>query len=207
MQRHGARELGVVLRRGPIPARLAAFCGQLADGADRDLHLLVAEDHRAQHDLLGQALGLGLDHQHGVLGAGDYQVQLRGGEVFLGRIQQVLPVPVADARRADRAVEGKSRERERRRGAEERRDVGVDVRIHRQHGRDDLHVVEEAVREERADRAVDEARGERLLLGRTALALEEAARDAPRGVGLLDVVDGEREEVPPRRGGCSWRRR
>jgi hypothetical protein len=49
--------------------------------------------------------------------------------------------------------------------------------------------------EERAQRPVDEARGEDLLLGGPALALEEAARDAPRRVGLLLVVDGEREEI------------
>ena len=46
---------------------------------DGDLHLLVAEHHGAEHDLLGQALGLRLDHQHGVLGAGDHQVELRLG--------------------------------------------------------------------------------------------------------------------------------
>ena len=62
-------------------------------------------------------------------------------------------------------------------------------------GRDDLHFVEEALGEQRADRAVDQARGQRLLLGRAAFALEEAAGDAARGVGLLDVVDREREEV------------
>ena len=68
----------------------------------------------------------------------------------------------------------------------------------------DLHFVEEAVREQRADRAVDQARGQRLFLGRTTFALEEAARDAARGVGLLDVVDGQREEVLARVA-RSWR--
>ena len=67
--------------------------------------------------------------------------------------------------------------------------------IQREHGRDDLDFVEEAFGEQRADRAVDQARGQRFFFGRAAFALEEAAGDAARGVGLLDVVDGQREEV------------
>ena len=60
---------------------------------------------------------------------------------------------------------------------------------------DDLHFVVEAFGKQRADRAVDQARGERFLLRRATFALEEAAGDLARGVGLLDVVDGQREEV------------
>ena len=37
--------------------------------------LLVAEHDGAEHLVLGELLGLGLDHQHGVLGAGDDQVE------------------------------------------------------------------------------------------------------------------------------------
>jgi hypothetical protein len=60
---------------------------------------------------------------------------------------------------------------------------------------DDLHFVEEAIGEQRADRAVDQAAGQRFQLARAAFALEEAAGDLAGGVGLLDVVDGQREEV------------
>src|SRR5690606_30746071 len=65
-------------------------------------------------------------------------------------------------------------------------------------GADDQHLVLEALDEERADRPVDQARGQRFLFGRTTLALEEAARDLAGGVGLFLVVDGQREEVLPR---------
>ena len=110
-------------------------------------------------------------------------------------IQQVLPVTVADARGADRALERDARQRERGGSAEHRGDVRVDVRIERHDRGDHLHFVEEALGEQRADRAVDQARGERLLLRRPAFALEEAAGDAAGRVGLLDVVDRQREEV------------
>src|SRR6185503_8973928 len=60
---------------------------------------------------------------------------------------------------------------------------------------DDLHLVREALRPERPDRAVDHARGEDRLLGRAPLALEEAAGDLPGRVHALLDVHGEGEEV------------
>ena len=67
--------------------------------------------------------------------------------------------------------------------------------VGREHGADDLHLVAEALRPERPDRAVDHARGQDRALGRAALALEEAAGDLPGGVHPLLDVDREREEV------------
>ena len=67
-------------------------------------------------------------HQHGVLRAGDDQVQLRGLELGRGRIEHVLAIDVADARGADRAVERNAGDRERGRCADHRGDVGIDLR-------------------------------------------------------------------------------
>ncbi len=60
---------------------------------------------------------------------------------------------------------------------------------------DDLDFIEEAIRKQRTYRAVDQARGQRLLLGGAPLALEKTAGDAAGGIGLLYVIDGQREEV------------
>jgi hypothetical protein len=65
---------------------------------------------------------------------------------------------------------------------------------------DDLDFVQVAFREQRADRTVDQARGQGFFFRRTAFALEEAARDLAGSIGLLDVVDGQREEVLARLG-------
>ena len=199
-------------RRLPVPSRLAGFVGELVDRADRRLHLLVAEHDRAEHDLLGQLLRLGLHHQHRVLGAGHDEVELRLLELRRGRVEDVLAVDVADARGADRAVERNAGERERGGDADHRRDVGIDLGVHRHHRRDDLDFVVEAVGEQRPDRAVDQARGQDVLLRRPPFALEEAAGNLAGGVVLLDVVDGERKEVLPglrllgRRRRCTARR-
>src|SRR5690606_16607728 len=83
---------------------------------------------------------------------------------------------------------------ERDRRAEQRDDVRVVLLVRREDEARDLRLVHEALGEERADRAVDLARREDLLLARPTLALEEAARDLARGVALLAVLDREREE-------------
>jgi len=118
----------------------------------------------------------------------------------LARVQHVLAVDVAHARGADRAGERDAGDGQRGARRDQRGDVGVDFGVQRHHVHDDLHFVEEAFREQRANRAVDQARGERLELARAAFTLEEAARDLAGGVGLLDVVDGQRKEVLARLG-------
>ena len=120
------------------------------------------------------------------------------GRFVLQRVQDVLAVDIADAGGGDRAEERNAGDGQRRRGADQGDDVGIVLQVMAQHGADDLRLVAEAGREQRADRPVDEARGQHLLLGRPAFALEEAAGDLAGGEGLFLVVDGEREEIDPR---------
>ena len=85
--------------------------------------------------------------------------------------------------------------RERRRRAGDGEHVGVVLGVGREHERDDLRLVAPAGREQRPDRPIDHAAGEHFLLGRLAFALEEAAGDAARRVGVFAVVDRQRQEV------------
>src|SRR5690606_17030121 len=110
-------------------------------------------------------------------------------------VEDVLAVLVADLGGADRALERGAGQRQGGRGTDQGRDVTVDFRVQRHHRGDDLDLVLVVLREQRTDRTVDQARNQRFLLGRTALALEEATGDAAAGVELLLVVNGEREEV------------
>jgi len=56
-------------------------------------------------------------------------------------------------------------------------------------------VVAIAVGEQGPDRAIDQARDQRLLFGRAAFALEVAARNASRRESLFLIIDGEGEEI------------
>ena len=67
--------------------------------------------------------------------------------------------------------------------------------VDRERDRHELGVIAPFLGEQRADRTVDHARGERALLARAALALEEGAGDFPGGVHALLDVHRQREEV------------
>jgi len=143
----------------------------------------VTEQHGAEHHVFRQLLGFGFHHQHGVLGAGDDQVELRGFELLGARIEDVLAIGVADAGGADRAVKRHASQAHGGGGADQGRDVAGNFRVERDYGGDHLNLV------------VDQSRGQGLVLGRTAFTLEEAAGNTAAGVEALHVVDGQREEV------------
>jgi hypothetical protein len=168
------------------------------DGVDGDLALLVAEHHGAQHHVFGQLLRFGLDHQHG----GSVPATTRSIWLLLrgsARVQHVLAVDVAHARGADRAVE---------------RDAAIASAA--------LVAIMAAMSASTSGfsetvwmttcTSLKKPSGNSGRIGRSirrlvsvssslgGLALEEAAGDLAGGVGLLDVVDGQREEVLARLG-------
>ena len=189
-------EVGIVADR-QLPHVLGGLLGELDDRVDDLLRCVVREHDRPEHDLFRELLGLGFDHHHRIVGGGDDEVELALLDLVERGVEDVFAVDIADPRRADRAEEGHAREGQRRRRRDHRDDVGLVLAVIAQHLGDDVDLVVEAFREERADRPVDQAAGERLLLGGAALALEEAARNAAGGGELLLIVDGEREEVLP----------
>src|SRR5690606_33611259 len=75
------------------------------DGIGHQRHLLVAENHRSEHHVLGQLLGFGLHHQHRRGGTGDDQLEPGILQFADGRVEQVLAVLVTDLGGADRALE------------------------------------------------------------------------------------------------------
>ena len=191
---HALDRLAVILGL-QIPRLLGGALGQLDDGVEHRLEVLLPEHHGAEHHLLGQFLGLGFDHQHGVGGAGHHEVERALLHLVDHRVQHILAGDIADARGADRPHEGHAGQRQRGGGRDHRHDVGIVLHVVRQHGGDDLRLVLEARGEQRPDRPVDQPRGQGFLLGGAAFALEIAAGNLARGEGLLLVVHGEREEV------------
>ena len=174
---------------------LGGLLGELDDGVDHRLEMPVAEHHGAEHDLFGQLLRFRLDHQHGVLRAGDDEVELGLLHLVERRIEHVFAVAEADARGADRAHERRAGQRQRRRDRDHGDDVGIVLLIVREHGDDDLGVAAPAFGEQRTDRTIDQARGQRVLFRRAAFALEIAAGNAAGRVVFLGVIDGQRQEV------------
>ena len=158
---------------------------------------LLAKLHGGEHVVLGDLLGTGLDHRDEVGGSAQLQVQIRVLALLVGGVDDKLAGlhVTADAHAGKRALEGNAAERHGQGSTHDVDDVeGVDL-VGDERGSDDVHLVAEAVREARADRAVDHTSRERGLLAGTALTLEVATRNAAGGVHLLVEVDGQREEV------------
>ena len=180
--------------------RLADGRAELLLDVDERLQRAVAEQDGLGHHVLGQELGARLDHHDRVARAGDDQVELRVGELAVGRVDHELAVDAADADGADRARERDLADAQRGRGGRRAEHVGLVLLVGREDRDDELDVVLVALGEERADGAVGQAGGQRGRLGRARLALDEAARDLARGVHALLELDREREEVEARAG-------
>ena len=180
---------------GEVARLLGGLFGELDDRLDHRLVMPVTEHHRAEHDVFGQLFGFRFHHHHGVLRAGDDEVELAFRHLVDRRIEHVLIVDEGDARGANRAHERRAGERERGGSRHHRHDIRIVLLIVRQHSHGDLRIAAPAFGEQRTDRAIDQARGERILFSGAALALEVAARNPAGGVILLGIVDGQRKEI------------
>ncbi len=175
--------------------RLAHLLRQLVDGGANLLDLGVTELDGVDDRLFRNFLRARLDHHDAVHGADDHQVQLARALLVVGRVDDELAIRLPDAHRANGTVERNVRDAQRHRRAVDAGNIRIVRRVRRKHHGDDLGLAAEAFREQRTDRTVDLAAGQNFALARTPFALDESARDASGGVGVLAVVNREREKV------------
>ena len=189
-------ELGIDLRDLDLGLGLARLLGQLALSCAQLLDVLVRDVERVEDLGLRDLVGARLDHEDGVLGAGDDQVEIGAvDEQLLVGVDDEVAVDLADPHRADGRRERDVGDHQRRGGAVHGQHVvGVDV-VNRHRQGDELSLVAPALGEQGPDGAVDQARRQRRLLPRASLALKERAGDLPGRVHPLFHIYGEREEV------------
>ena len=161
----------------------------------------MAELNGTQHFFFGQLVSFGFHHHHGVFGAGDNQVQTLLGvraqviHILDRRVQDVFAVREANACASNRTHEGNARQGQSSRSSDHRNDVGVVHQIVAQHGAHHQNFVLEARDEQRADRTIDQTRGQGLFFRGTRFALEEATGDLTGCVVFFLIVDGQGKEV------------
>jgi len=110
-------------------------------------------------------------------------------------VNHELAVDAAEADTGDGAVPRNVRAKERSGSTVHHEHVGVINLVRREEEANHLDFVKEAFREEWAQRAVAETRGQDFLIGRLTFATEITTREAAGSGKLLAVVDGEGEEV------------
>src|SRR5690606_19524124 len=148
----------------------------------------VAEQDSLQHHFLGNLVTARLHHVDGVLRAGDNQMHVAFFHLLDGGIDHKLPVHPSDNHSADGAIKGNVGNGKGGGGAEHGRNLGRTVLIDGKNRRDHLHFIPESLREQRADRAVNQTAGENRLFAGTAFPLDESAGNLPDGVQPLLIV-------------------
>ena len=137
----------------------------------------------------------GLDHHDAFGGADHHQIQIAGALLVIGGIDDEVAVHAANTHCADGAVKRNVGDAERYRRAVDAGDIGIVLGVRGEDHGDDLRLAAEAFGKQRADGPVDLAAGQDFTLAGPAFALDEAAGNASRGVGVLAVIDREREKV------------
>ena len=180
---------------GNSPRLFRALFSHLDDRVDDRLEAFPAEHDGVQHDFFGEFMRFGFNHQHAFFRTGDDEVQFAVLHFVVGRVQDVFAVDVADAGRTDRTHERDAGDGEGSGSADQACDICFVLQVIGNNRGDNLCFVQEALREERADRAVDQAGDQCLAFCRAAFALEEATGYLSCGEILLLVVNGEGEEI------------
>ncbi len=194
-------KLGRNLVQRELPLRLDGHGDQaLLHGAEFD-DGAVRQLERVDHQGFGDCVGARFHHQDGMPGASHHQIKVASLELLLRRVDQQLAIDVTHAHAADRPGKGDVGDGDGGGGGDEPQDVGRVLLVGRKGSDDDLHVVAEALGEERAQRTVDQAAGEDGFIRRAALAAHvAAARKLPGSVEALFIVNREREKIGPRSG-------
>ena len=183
------RDLGRPLHLGltQVGNELLLHVDQLPDPAVRDLEPLQDVGLRN----LDRA---SLHHDDRVPGAGHDHVHVRVRKLLEGGVQDPVSADAPDPDPSHRGAKGDLGQVQRRGRPEDRQHVRVVLLVGGENRADDLRLVHEPVRKERAERAVDLPRRQDLLLLGAPFPLEEPPRDLPRRVRLLPILDREREE-------------
>jgi len=195
----GGFEFGVSLGRHEFRLGFSGARGEVLDRRDQFADFAESEFEGGSEIGLGNFVTPAFDHNHIVLRGGDDQVDVRVVEIGHGGVNDELPVDPADPRTGNGACNGNVGQRQGACRAADAENVGIVLLIGRENDHVDLHLVFVSLREKRANRAVDHARGKGLLFGGTSFAFEEPAGDLSGGVGLFAVVHLQGEESPVRR--------
>ena len=178
-----------------LELRLAYLGDHLVDEVKHGLEMLVSLNNALVHHVIGDLVGLGLNHDYLLVSGRDGGYHAVGLALLLSGVEEVLLAVPAEHDTGDRAVEGHVGDGDCGGGTNHRGYLGGAVAVNAEHLAGDDNVIAQIRGEERAHGAVYEAGGQHCGQTGLTLAAHEAAGDAADGVELLVEVNGEREVV------------
>ena len=160
----------------------------------------MTEGDRTQHYFFAEQIGLRFNHKHSIFCTGHNEVQPGILQLTGSGIKNIFVIDISYPCCTDRSVKRHTGKRDRRRGANQGRNVSVNFRVRRHQGRNNLDLVHESFRKQRPDRAVNEAAGQGFFFGRASFTFEETARYATCCIEFFLVVDSQRKKRASRIG-------
>ena len=123
----------------------------------------MAEHDGAQHNVFRQFIGLRFHHQYGVFRTGHDEVERCLFHLVERRVQHIFAVNIADAGRADGALERQAGNRQRRRNGCHGNHIGIVFKIMAHNRGDDLRFVFKTFDKKRTNGTVDQTRDQSLF--------------------------------------------
>ena len=152
---------------------------------------------RLQHFFFVYLLHLPFHHHDGVLLARHDDIHVAFRRLLHGRVDDERVVHPRYAHLCDGAFERRPGEHQRGGRAHARKHVGVILVVGGNYVRDNLRLVQKAVREQRAKRPVHQPRRQDLLVRRAAFPFNESARNFPPRRKFFAILHGKGKKALP----------
>lgn len=162
----------------------------------------VTEHDAVKHLVVGDFVCARFNHCNQGIGGCNRNRHLRFFTLFRRGVDNVFAVHQTDGNTADGAVPRNFRHADGDGNANHRRDFGGAVGVNGHHGCHHADVVAHILREQRTNRTVNHARGERCLFGSSALTAQERTGDSAHGIQLFFKIHGKRKEIHALAGLC-----
>ena len=157
----------------------------------------LTEVHSSKHVFFSDFLGTRFNHRDEVLRAGDGQLKIGVLHFGVSRVHNELArfLVAANAHASSGALKGSAAHHQSGRGAHNANDIGGILAIAYKRCSNNVNFLLETLGKARTNRTVNHASRQRAKLRRTSFAFQVAARNAANRVHLLNVVNGQWEEV------------
>ena len=185
----------IELERGIFEFGLADFRFDAFDEFAKRDDFLVSLHDGFVHGFVIDFVGARFDHDDLLCGAGDSELEIADRSLGFRRVDDYFAVHKSDEYARDRAVPRNVGNGKRYGSTDHCGNFGGAVGIDGHDGERYHDVVAEILREERADRSVDNAGSEYRVFGRPAFAAVPASGDLSGGVKPFFVIDGKGKEV------------
>ena len=173
--------------------------GNLVEEAELEfddfLDFFMGEHDGVQDLFFRDFVSAAFNHEDGVFCTGNDDIHVALFTLGDGRVDDELAIDAADADTGNRAGKGDMGHAQRYGCADHSGDFRSVVMVYAEIISHDVDVMTVCLREERADRTVDEAGKKGCRFRRFAFAFDEAAGNLADGVHLFFVIDSEREKV------------